>query len=173
MFLLVCHAPGRLLPTLRSRCRLLRFHPLDDRMMAEALAAELPALSQADRAALIRLSGGVPGMAIALAEPGIAALEGELAQLVQAPPAEAAIRAAALARSLSGKAGAARLSALLARAPALLAEGARSRRGAALARTIDDWQAAQSLATGAGPLSLDPQTVAYDLASRLARLGGN
>ena len=30
IFLLVSHAPGRLLPTIRSRCRLLRFDPLDD-----------------------------------------------------------------------------------------------------------------------------------------------
>jgi DNA polymerase III subunit delta' len=30
MFLLVSHAPGRLLPTIRSRCRLLRFGALDE-----------------------------------------------------------------------------------------------------------------------------------------------
>src|SRR3546814_13459897 len=31
IFLLVSHAPGRLLPTIRSRCRMMRFQPLPDR----------------------------------------------------------------------------------------------------------------------------------------------
>ena len=42
IFLLISHAPGRLLPTIRSRCRLLRFEPLDDRAMARVLRDALP-----------------------------------------------------------------------------------------------------------------------------------
>ncbi|NWM20145.1 DNA polymerase III subunit delta', partial [Escherichia coli] len=37
IFLLVSHAPGRLLPTIRSRCRLLRFEALPDADVAAIL----------------------------------------------------------------------------------------------------------------------------------------
>ena len=39
LFLLVSHAPGRLLPTIRSRCRRLDFQPLDDDAMTSLLEA--------------------------------------------------------------------------------------------------------------------------------------
>ncbi len=42
VLLLTCAAPGRLLPTIRSRCRRLALHPLDAREMAHALAEYLP-----------------------------------------------------------------------------------------------------------------------------------
>jgi DNA polymerase III subunit delta' len=38
-FLLVAHRPGRLLPTIRSRCRMLRFAPLTDAQVAEIVAS--------------------------------------------------------------------------------------------------------------------------------------
>ena len=38
IFLLVSHAPGRLLPTIRSRCRLLRFEALSDDEVGDMLA---------------------------------------------------------------------------------------------------------------------------------------
>jgi DNA polymerase-3 subunit delta' len=38
LFLLVCHAPGRLLPTIRSRCRRLDLAPLPDAAIGTALA---------------------------------------------------------------------------------------------------------------------------------------
>ncbi len=39
LFLLVCNAPGRLLPTIRSRCREINVRPLDDDDLAKALAS--------------------------------------------------------------------------------------------------------------------------------------
>ena len=42
IFLLVSHAPGRLLPTIRSRCRLLRFEALGDADVAAVLRDALP-----------------------------------------------------------------------------------------------------------------------------------
>ena len=38
LFLLVAHRPGRLLPTIRSRCRILRFNPLSDAEVTKTLA---------------------------------------------------------------------------------------------------------------------------------------
>jgi DNA polymerase-3 subunit delta' len=68
VLLLVCAAPGRLLPTIRSRCRRLRLAPLADKPMGELLAQYLPQLTADDRGRLITLAEGSPGRAIMLAE---------------------------------------------------------------------------------------------------------
>jgi DNA polymerase-3 subunit delta' len=68
ILLLVCAAPGRLLPTIRSRCRRLRLSPLDDTTMEQLLSQYLPQLTPADRGRLITLAEGSPGRAILLAE---------------------------------------------------------------------------------------------------------
>lgn len=68
VLLLVCAAPGRLLPTIRSRCRRLRLSPLADHEMAALLAGHLPQLDADERGRLITLAEGSPGRAIMLAE---------------------------------------------------------------------------------------------------------
>lgn len=65
VLLLITSAPGRLLPTIRSRCRRLDLAPLDDAAMDAALRAYLP---DADHAALRPLAEGSPGRALELAE---------------------------------------------------------------------------------------------------------
>ncbi|PPQ34296.1 hypothetical protein CCS01_11535 [Rhodopila globiformis] len=68
ILLLVCSAPGRLLPTIRSRCRRLRLSPLPDDVMATLLGRYLPNLPEDERGRLITLAEGSPGRAILLAE---------------------------------------------------------------------------------------------------------
>lgn len=170
LFFLISHTPGRLLPTIRSRCRTLRFSALPDVDVARVLEAAAPYLDQEDRATLVRVAAGAPGRALRFAEAGIAAIEEQLADLAVTPPAAAPAKALAIARSLAGKANTQRYQAFLELAPAMLASAARSRSGPALARTLADWQAATSLAGGAIALSLDPQSVAFDLAIRIAAL---
>jgi len=67
-FLLVSHRPGRLLPTVRSRCRLLRFAPLSPTHLAQVLAAARPDLDPPTRAMVIAGAGGAPGIALELAD---------------------------------------------------------------------------------------------------------
>ncbi len=67
MLLLISNAPGRLLPTIRSRCQRLALRPLTDAEMEKEMSALLPTMPAKDRAALIRLSGGSIGMALRLA----------------------------------------------------------------------------------------------------------
>ena len=67
MLLLLSNIPGRLLPTIRSRCQRLDLRPLDDATLEKALIRYLPEASAADRAALARLSGGSIGAALTLA----------------------------------------------------------------------------------------------------------
>src|SRR3546814_14981030 len=65
LFLLVSHAPERLLPTIRSRCRQLRLTTLDDAAMTSALKAALPDADEAEIASLRKVGEGSPGRAIA------------------------------------------------------------------------------------------------------------
>ena len=93
ILLLVCAAPGRLLPTIRSRCRRLRLSPLPEATMTTLLADYLPELDAAGRARLAALAEGSPGRALLLAEEeglAIAALvDGVLAALPALPPMRA------------------------------------------------------------------------------------
>lgn len=66
LFLLVCNAPGRLLPTIRSRCRRLALEPLAPEHFDTLLARHCPDLPDGDRQALARLSRGSIGDAVAL-----------------------------------------------------------------------------------------------------------
>jgi DNA polymerase-3 subunit delta' len=68
ILLLVCAAPGRLLPTIRSRCRRLRLTPLSDEPMSALLAQYLPQIEPDERGRLLTLAEGSPGRAIMLAE---------------------------------------------------------------------------------------------------------
>jgi DNA polymerase III subunit delta' len=70
LLLLVSHAPGRLLPTIRSRCRRLNLGPLSSRTMDELLAASCPQLADADRRLLIQLSDGSIGRALDIVAAG-------------------------------------------------------------------------------------------------------
>ena len=68
ILLLVCAAPGRLLATIRSRCRRLRLDPLNPETMDTLLASYLPDLSADDRGRLVTVAEGSPGRALMLAQ---------------------------------------------------------------------------------------------------------
>lgn len=63
-FLLVAHRPGRLLPTIRSRCRMLRFSPLADADVDAVLRAAAPESDPAAREAAVAAAQGSPGVAL-------------------------------------------------------------------------------------------------------------
>jgi len=66
LVLLVCHAPGRLPATIRSRCCRLALHPLKESEVAGLLQRYVPDLAEADAAALARLGEGSIGRALRL-----------------------------------------------------------------------------------------------------------
>lgn len=67
-FLLVAHRPGRLLPTIRSRCRLLRFPRLEEAEVDAILRREAPDASEPVRRAAIAAGAGSPGAALDFVE---------------------------------------------------------------------------------------------------------
>ena len=82
MLLLLSHRPGRLLPTIRSRCRRLDLRALPDDMVENALKRFLPDMDKDERAALARLSAGSIGAALTLADGDGAMLAGEADKLI-------------------------------------------------------------------------------------------
>jgi len=169
VFLLVSHAPERLLPTIRSRCRVLRFSPLDDDAMTSALRIALPEADEGEIRELAKVGEGAPGRAVAWQGLDIAALDQAMRALIaEGDPTNA--RRAALAQSLSSKSAQPRYEAFLARTPSLIAEAARTRSGPALAEALALWERASALAGAARRTSLDAQSTAFELAGMLAAL---
>lgn len=101
--ILIAHQPGRLLPTIRSRCRELRLHPLDADDMAQILSAQGV---QGDPARLSALSGGSAGEAMRLAGQDGLALYQRIVRLFADYPRIDRRSAAALAETAAGRAGA-------------------------------------------------------------------
>jgi DNA polymerase-3 subunit delta' len=167
LFLLVSHVPGRLLPTIRSRCRRLDFQPLDDDAMTSVLAEQLPELSGADRAKLVPLAGGSVGRALAYASLDLAPLEEQALAILRDGDRDNA-RRSKLAQALAGKAAAERYAAFLDMAPSLIAREARALDGDARSRALQAYARARETSRLAPRHSLDPAATVFQLGSILA-----
>jgi DNA polymerase-3 subunit delta' len=86
VFLLVCNSPGRVLPTIRSRCRRLNLRALPEADIAAILTTRRPDLDPGDAAVVARLAEGSPGRAIALADAGGAGLHRDLMAVLERLP---------------------------------------------------------------------------------------
>jgi DNA polymerase-3 subunit delta' len=90
ILMLLSDNPGRLLPTIRSRCRMLALKPLASSLVAEALKRYRPDLSAIDAALLVQLADGSIGRALELASGGgLALYRGILETLAAAGDGEA------------------------------------------------------------------------------------
>lgn len=168
-FFLISHASDRLLPTIRSRCQLLRFEPLSDEQMEEALSAAAPELRENERALLIRSGGGSPGQALDFAGLDLGEIEGVMDNIVNYGDAGSKLRHQ-LAETLSLKAAQLRYEAFLRRVPARIATFARTQPAAAVLPAVEAFHAAEELAARAIGLSLDKQAVVFQMGSLLASL---
>ena len=173
--ILVSHAPDRLLPTIRSRCRRLNLRPLDDATVARLVAERGQDVGADEARALARLADGSPGLALELAGAGGVALYAELIGLMSKLPKVDYAKAHALADKLARPTAAAdyRLWTALVplwltrlvragvegRAPdeAAAGEAALARRLAAgnLDRWVDVWEKINHLVSRADAVNLD------------------
>jgi len=167
IFFLVSHAPGRLLPTIRSRCRRLDFQGLEDDAMTSVLKAQAPQLSDAERGRIIAMAAGSAGRALGFAELDLANLEdAAIAILRHGDPTNA--RRSALAGDLGKKAATERYAAFLDLAPSLIAREARGLHGSSRERALDAYGKARELAALAPRLSLDPAATIFQIGGILA-----
>jgi DNA polymerase-3 subunit delta' len=162
-FLLVTHRPARLLPTIRSRCRTLRFPDLSDDALAALLAeAGLPS----DPAAIAAAEGSF-GAALRFAEQDLAPLARVIDGLIKGGDAGFAARGE-LARLIGPRAARERVQAVLELAQSLVARAARTtddpvRR----VRMVDAHVALVRLAAEVPTANFDPGMLSFEIGSLL------
>lgn len=122
--LLIAHQPARLLPTIRSRCRVLRLHPLDGGDLAAALGQLDAAPAAAESLAV--LAAGSVGAALRLTLADGQALYAELVHLLSGLPRMDRAAAGRLADSCLGKASEVRLGQVIDLIDLFLARAARA-----------------------------------------------
>jgi DNA polymerase-3 subunit delta' len=82
VLMLLADAPGRLLPTIRSRCQRLALRPLPDDVLAHELDRLVPGLEPGEARSVARLAGGSLGLALQLASGDGLALAGDADRLI-------------------------------------------------------------------------------------------
>lgn len=169
LFLLVSHSPGRLLPTIRSRCRTLRFQPVDRDVMTAWLHNLRPMLDVAEVRAIVAASGGVPGKALALIDSDVAAMEKKLLAIAATGDPENRLREA-LAREVGGTSNRPRLELVIDIVPGLLARLARERSVTEIAPILAQWDRVQRTVRDAIRGSYDGTMVGFEIGNCLAEL---
>lgn len=165
VFLLVSHVPGRLLPTIRSRCRRLGFQPLGNDVMASVLAGQ--GIERSKIPELVRRAGGSPGKALSYAALDLAPLHAQaLAIMRDGDPINE--RRSKLAQMLALKASSDRYTAFLQIVPTMIADEARVLEGPARLRALDAYKRARETCLLAPRLSFDPGATVFQLGTILA-----
>ncbi len=82
-FILIAHRPGRLLPTIRSRCRVVRFPVVPELDMKKFLARNKPEADVSTHSAAIAAANGSPGLALQFVERDMGRLFAVMQALLQ------------------------------------------------------------------------------------------
>jgi DNA polymerase-3 subunit delta' len=169
VLLMVSHAPGRLLPTIRSRCRRLAFQPLG----VEATAAFVQARTDVDPDAAERLAAmaeGAPGRALSLAAGEALAMDDAARDFLAQLPQVDESRALALAEGFRRGDGAAQFALLFERLSDRVHALATDRAGqgiGALDRWAAAWETLQRLPREVEALNLDRADALFTALSEL------
>ena len=166
-FLLVAHRPGGLLPTVRSRCRQLRFHGLSDGQLADLLAMREPDTKPELRQAAVEAAQGSPGMALAFIDDELAPIARELRDIMRHGDADFT-RRAALAAAIGTRPDRERLLASVRLARDICAENARSAPLRNQARLIDTHARLVRLGAEIPYANFDPALTVVEIGGLLA-----
>lgn len=162
IFFLISHAAGRLLPTIRSRCRRLDFQTLGRDVMTSILEQQLPEQPASERDRAIAMAGGSAGRGVALTVLNLVKLEEKALRILRQGDPTNAYRSE-LAQELGKKTAAERYAAFLELTPTLVAREARQLSGPQRERALDAYSRARELSAVAPRLSLDPAATVFQL----------
>ena len=126
LFLLVCHAPAGLLPTIRSRCRTLDLHPLQPGALLSALKQAGTEPDPKAETALAQLGGGSAGAALRLIAGDGLTLYARVVGILGRGQGVDRAAMTALAEQCTGRQGAERYAAVLSLIQTLLARLAKA-----------------------------------------------
>ncbi len=163
LILLVTHAPPRLLPTIRSRCRSLVLRPLASADVAEIVALKAADLAPDEMQAISEIAEGSPGRALGLAKASGLELYRELLALVEPLPRFDSERAHAVSDRFAGSAGEASYRTFLEIMKWWLIrrirDGVSSREQARLEPWLKAWEKIDELESRADSVNLDRKQV--------------
>ncbi|MDE8651902.1 DNA polymerase III subunit delta' [Novosphingobium album (ex Liu et al. 2023)] len=166
-FLLVTHQPGRLLPTIRSRCRVLRFAALKPEELDAVIRRDVPQADSAARAAAIAASHGSPGVALAFAEHELGAIHALMLRILHEGDEAFALRGR-LADEMGARPARERLLATLDLARATLANELAAAPRARQARIIEAHGALTRLSAQAPTYNFDAGLLIMEIGGLLA-----
>jgi DNA polymerase-3 subunit delta' len=167
IFLLVSHAPGRLLPTIRSRCRLLRFAEMPDSEVEAYLAREAPQADAETRALAIEAAAGSPRAALEFIEQNLAPLHRLMRRILQEGDRGFELRGA-LADAIGARPSRERQLAAIDLSRAVLARAMREAPRGKLPAIIEAHAELNRLAAQAPTYNFDPGLLVMEIGSLLA-----
>lgn len=168
-FLLVAHRPGRLLPTIRSRCRTLRFAPLGAEQIDRILSDQAPQADAATRAAAIAAAEGSPGAALEFVEQDLGGLHAIMQRLIREGDEHLTLRGA-LAEGIGARPDRERQQAALDLARAVVAAELPQAPQARQAQVIAAYAELTRLATQVTTYNFDPALLVMEIGGLLASL---
>ncbi len=169
VFLLVSHQPGRLLPTIRSRCRLLRFSPLDDASMRQVISGFPGAIDPQEIDLLLAIAKGSPGRALQFAQADLSSIAAPLRAMVQSGDRDNRLRVE-LAKAIAGSGAAGRIEIMLVQANTILVDEALKRSGDGLVDALKARDRVAEIGRLAISGSEDPATLAFVVGGELCSL---
>ena len=170
-FVLVTHRPSRLLPTIRSRCRMLRFPTLSDVQLESMFEQAESEISSRARIAAIRAAEGSFGVAMRFAEQDLGPIADQVTDLIKNGETKLAARAD-LAKMIGPRADRQRLLAVMELAQAITAECARSSASHThRAALIETHSALVELANQAPSYNFDTGLLTLEIGTLLMRAG--
>ena len=166
-FLLVTHRLGRLLPTIRSRCRLLRFQPLSPEAVDLVLARAAPEADAATRRAAIAAAQGSPGTALEFVEEDLGRVHALMQQMLAQGDPGMGLRGA-FSEALGARPTRQRFAATFDLARAVLAGALRGAPALQQARIIEAHERLGRLAAEAPLFNYDPGLLGLEIGALLA-----
>lgn len=166
-FLLIAHRPGQLLPTIRSRCRVLRFAPVGEAEIDAILRREAPEADDATRAAAIAAAEGSPGTALTFVDRGLGKLHGLMRRILAEGDPELVLRGA-MANELGARPDRERILAALELARATLSQAVMDAPGPQQLRIIEAHGALVRLSAQAPTFNFDPGLLMLEIGGLLA-----
>jgi DNA polymerase-3 subunit delta' len=169
VLLMISHAPGRLLATIRSRCRRLSLRPLETAAAADFLRSRLD-LDEEQALRLAGMAGGAPGRAFTLAAAGALELDDAAREILQSLPQLDESLTLALADRFRGGEGAAQFGLLFERLAEQVHGFAAARAAAGqgrLDRWAQAWETLTRLPREAEALNLDRADALFTALSEL------
>jgi len=168
-FLLVAHRLGLLLPTIRSRCRVLQFPELSAEQIDSILQREAPEATAAEREAAIASAAGSPGMALDFVALDLSALHRLMRTIVETGDKDFALRGR-LAEAMGPRPERRRQLAAIDLARAVVATRMDATPRSALRLLADTYADLVRLSSQAPTYNFDPGLLVMEIGTLLARI---